>query len=415
MCWQSDPEVHPVVAFAAHVRAAAKDVADVEPTFMSPAEKAEALRELARVEAQVAGLRMQVMAVAGDVAEQHGARDVAAWLAAETRTEYRSVRSDQELAAGLERHGLVASALLAGDISPAHARSIVAALEVLPRGLDVDVAASAETALVGYAGEFRPAQLTRLGRRILEIVAPEVADEEEARRLRAEEQRATSRLRVSFRPLGDGMTRIVLDVQESIAARFKTYLDAYTSPRRSEPAPGDRVPYGRRMAEAFGSLLEHLDPQRLPDHGGDATTVLVTIGLDQLRADLAAAGLIDGDLSGGSNLTADEARRLACTAHLVPVVLGGDSEILDLGRSRRLFSAAQRKAMRLRDRECRAEGCTVPATWCEAHHLRGWAVGGRTDLADGVLLCSHHHHRAHDSTCEMQRLPSGDYRFHRRT
>jgi predicted restriction endonuclease len=80
-----------------------------------------------------------------------------------------------------------------------------------------------------------------------------------------------------------------------------------------------------------------------------------------------------------------------------------------------LFSPAQRKALRLRDRECRVEGCTVPATWCEAHHLKPWALGGRTDLDHGVLLCSHHHHRAHDTRYLANRLPNGDIRFTRRT
>ncbi|HYG92222.1 MAG TPA: HNH endonuclease signature motif containing protein, partial [Nocardioides sp.] len=63
---------------------------------------------------------------------------------------------------------------------------------------------------------------------------------------------------------------------------------------------------------------------------------------------------------------------------------------------------------------CRAEGCTIPATWCEAHHLHPWSQGGPTDLANGVLLCSYHHHRAHDHRYTTDRLPNGDYRFHRR-
>ena len=108
-------------------------------------------------------------------------------------------------------------------------------------------------------------------------------------------------------------------------------------------------------------------------------------------------GLGLAETSTGDPITAAEARRLACTAGILPVVLGGAGEILDLGRTRRLFSPAQRKAMAIRDRDCRAEGCDIPAAWCEAHHANEpWAKGGRTDLADGNLLCSFHHHRAHD-------------------
>ena len=64
---------------------------------------------------------------------------------------------------------------------------------------------------------------------------------------------------------------------------------------------------------------------------------------------------------------------------------------------------------------CRADGCTIPATWTETHHLKPWAQGGNTDLADGISLCSHHHHLIHDHRYTHQRLPDGDISFHRRT
>jgi len=122
-----------------------------------------------------------------------------------------------------------------------------------------------------------------------------------------------------------------------------------------------------------------------------------------------------GTLGDGTRVTSGEVRRLACAAGILPAVLGGDSEVLDLGRGRRLFSPAQRQALGVRHRECRAEGCTVPATWCEAHHRDPWATGGRTDLARAELLCSFHHHLVHDPDVDHQRLPDGGVRFHRRT
>ena len=97
-------------------------------------------------------------------------------------------------------------------------------------------------------------------------------------------------------------------------------------------------------------------------------------------------------------------------------MLGGESEILDLGRSRRLFSPAQRKAMAIRDLTCRAEGCDIPAAWCEAHHAADpWSQGGRTDLADGLLMCSYHHHRAHDHRYRVEHTGDRRLTFHRRT
>ena len=173
------------------------------------------------------------------------------------------------------------------------------------------------------------------------------------------------------------------------------------------------------MGEALCRFLESIDITRLPVHGGDATTVIVTIPLASLRTELGTAGLlggglVPGDESTGDLITAAQARRLACTAKILPAVLGGDSIPLDLGRARRLFSPGQRKALLVRDTTCSAEGCDIPGTWCDAHHLAPWSTGGGTDLANGILLCNHHHHRAHDTGFTTDRLPNGDIRFHRR-
>jgi hypothetical protein len=72
--------------------------------------------------------------------------------------------------------------------------------------------------------------------------------------------------------------------------------------------------------------------------------------------------------------------------------------------------------MAIRDRECTTEGCSIPAAWCEAHHAKQpWSQGGRTDLADGKLLCSFHHHRAHDAAWQTHHHANGATTFHRRT
>ena len=72
--------------------------------------------------------------------------------------------------------------------------------------------------------------------------------------------------------------------------------------------------------------------------------------------------------------------------------------------------------MAIRDQGCTAEGCSIPAAWCVAHHAQEpWAQGGRTDLADGTLLCSFHHHRAHDPAWITHHLANGATTFHRRT
>ncbi len=158
-------------------------------------------------------------------------------------------------------------------------------------------------------------------------------------------------------------------------------------------------------------MLETIPSERLPRHGGVATSVVVTIDHDTLRTQLGAAGV----LHTGEAVSISEAMRLACTASILPVVLDGAGQPLHLGRARRLFTSAQRTAMTVRDRRCRTHGCTVPATWCEAHHRTPWSRGGRTDIEAGVLLCSWHHHRAHDPAYRTDTMPNGDVRFQRRT
>lgn len=87
---------------------------------------------------------------------------------------------------------------------------------------------------------------------------------------------------------------------------------------------------------------------------------------------------------------------MACDAEIIPVVLGGHSEPLDVGRSRRLFTRAQRLALTTRDKGCSYPDCTVPATWCDAHHVTHWRHGGPTDLTNAALLCPRHHTTVHE-------------------
>ncbi|WP_283247963.1 HNH endonuclease signature motif containing protein [Nocardioides coralli] len=363
-----------------------------------------------------------MLAAAGDVAEEHGARTAGVWLAHQARLERPEGRRLQQLAEALDqRWHRVASALLAGEVSRAQAEAIVAALEALPGDLDREVRARAEAHLVGLAGEFGPAQLRRLGQRILDVVAPAVAEEHERRALERAERAARVRMRVRRQDLGAGLVRITADLPVLHADLLYTQLHAHASPRRDhleqlahvdrrDPESGERVPYPTLLAQGFCSLLERLPQQAAPRHGGDAASLVVTIDHDRLAEQVGVARL-----GTGHAISVGEARRLACNVGILPMVLDGASQPLDVGRTKRLHTPAMRKALAVRDRECRAEGCDIPAAWTEAHHQAPWSHGGPTTVNDAVLLCSWHHHRAHDRRYDTRRLPNGDLRFHRRT
>jgi hypothetical protein len=409
---------HPIVRFAHAVHGALDRAHAGEPVYLSTAAKAEALRELFRAEQRLTALRLRVEAVAEDVADQDASRNAGCWLAGQTSTEANIHGTDLKLATALDqRWTTTGTALADGAVTLAHARVIVAALNRLPEDLDAEQITKAEEHLIGEAPHFTPSQLAKLGEHLLEVIAPEQYDDLLGQQLAREEKRARERTALRVKPMGEGLCRVTATLSEAAANRLLTILDAYTSPRHRQgdvdsPAEGAYIPIAKQRGQAFCTLLEHLDPTALPAHGGAATSLVITLSLEQLREQIGAGEVIGHDTR---SLSAGEVRRLACTAKLIPAVLGTDSETLDLGRSNRLFSRAQVKALRLRDRGCRADGCTVPVTWTEAHHLDPWSRGGTTDLANGLLLCNWHHHRIHDDRYLHERLPNGDVRFVRRT
>ena len=169
----------------------------------------------------------------------------------------------------------------------AQARVMVEALDALPKDLGDDQCAKAEAHLVEQAADFGPRELRRLGRGLLEVIAPDIADEHEYQQLLAEERRAHATTRLHLRPRGDGSTDINARVPDHAANRLRAYLNAYTAPRRRHVGRAGRrnvdtdefaqLPIDRQRGEAFVALLENIPTTGLPRHGGTATSVMVTL------------------------------------------------------------------------------------------------------------------------------------------
>jgi hypothetical protein len=169
------------------------------------------------------------------------------------------------------------------------------------------------------------------------------------------------------------------------------------------------------MGQALCDLLERFPADRLPRAGGVSARVVVLLDYDKLLTGLGAV-----ELDTGERLSAGVARRLACEAGIIPAVLrrtlGGRSVVLDLGRTTRFHTEHQRIALGIEQGGCTAESCDRPQGWCHAHHDgTTWAHGGGTSVEHGRLLCPFHHRRAHDPHYDMETLPTGQIRFHRRT
>ena len=250
------PLEHPLLAAVRAMNEVLDETAHLDPLFMSAREKGELLAGLTRVLGRLQARRAGVLAVADDVAAEQGARSAAAWLAGETRTELReAIRAERLGDALADRWSRTADAALGGTVSWDQVVVLVRSLDALPDDLDAELVAKAEAHLLAEAGQFGPRELGRLGRRVLEVVAPDVADVEEARALAAEERRARRVTRLSFRPQGDGSTDLYARLPDHVASCLRAYLDAFTSPRGSHLGDVDRLPLHRRRGEAFCALL----------------------------------------------------------------------------------------------------------------------------------------------------------------
>ena len=414
-----EAQVHPIVGFTRALGGALDRVLVCEPAFLTVDEKRAVLVELARQRARLEALELGVLAAADrdDVGAETGATSTGAWLSHVTLADRAEAAAKVKLARALDdEYRATAAGLAAGDYSTAHAAVMVKAIADLPADLDPGLVVRAEKTLVEEAHHLTPKQLRTVGRHLLEVVAPDVLEAAEKDRLDRADAAAFANARLSMRSLGDGTTVGWFRLPDLHAAILKTTVEAVIAPRKNtkpEPDPvTGRVPdHATRMGQGLCEILEHLPTDGYGDHGGLAATLVVTVDHDTLKSGLGAAALVDG-----TEISPGEARRLACGAGIIPAVLGGPSAVLDLGREQRLFTRAQRVAMTLRDKGCRAEGCDRPPSWTEAHHLaKPWAEGGRTDLADGILLCGHHHRLAHHPDYDHQQLPNGDLRYHRRT
>jgi hypothetical protein len=399
----------------ATVRAAVSDLDGTSLLGLDAAATGDALVALGRLRAQVSELELRVLAHAAQVhvEEVDGSTSTAAWLAQHTHTTVRTARRATHLANALERYRLLAAGMASGAVNLEQAEVIARSLDALPLDLAAWIRTEAERTLVDLAATHDARSLRVLGERILHLVAPEVGVAHEAALLDAAERTAEKATCLTLSPDGTGKVhgRFTLpDLHAGMLRKLLTALVVHEQPPADaalDGSPVPRRPSHQQLGQAFCEHLERLDGRDVPDLStGAGPTLVVTMTLETLRGGLAAATLDTGD-----RLSAHTARRLACEAGIVPVVLGGRSKVLDVGRRRRLFTKAQRLALVVRDQHCTATGCQTPAWFCHAHHDDPWSHGGPTNLTNGRLLCPSHHRRAHDPRYDAWVTPDDQVRF----
>src|SRR3954469_8433781 len=340
------------------------------------------------------------------VARERARTSTAAWLRAGHRphpaTATRLVRTAQALhedpARPLVAHpedGVtrprqrLRAALAAGQVSAEHVAVITTAVAALPDTLDPGTRADAETALVQAAGAHDPRALAHIGTHLRHTLddtgGQDLADTED-------HQVATRELQLREQNDGSLVVRGHLDAE--LGASLRSQLTPLAGPRPSA-ADGHRdlrTP-AQRNADALAELLRRYAAAELsPTHHGAPATITVTMTIDTLQQ---RAGAPAATLDWAGPISAGSARRIACDARIIPVLLATNGEPLDVGRSSYPVTQAIWRALVARDGGCAFAGCDRPPEWTQAHHRIPWEDGGPPSVENCCLLCDFHHRRVH--------------------
>jgi hypothetical protein len=399
---------HRVSVAVAHARADIGSLVDVPVWSMTDREAADALVELTRHEAEVAELKARIARHADEqqVGQDHGASSTAVWLANQTRITRPAAHSTVWLGQQLHHRPATRRALAAGGICVDQARVILRWVDTIPEEHQV----KAEAHLLHLAREHDAKDLNRLGKRLWEVIDPDGVDAREAEILEREEARAQRTQFLKMWEDGHGSLCGEFKMPVAIAgASFKKLLAATMAAKHQNAVKGAGTG-PEQLGQAFVDLITRIPAKAIPKSSGLNATVVVTISEDSLLGRLEEAGVLET----GERISPSLARRLACEAGILPAVLGGKSEVLDLGRTRRLFTKAQRLALSIQQKgQCATTGCDR-TTGLHAHHLTSWADHGETDLTNAIGLCHWHHMKAHDTTFDMTRHADRSVSFHRR-
>jgi hypothetical protein len=299
-----------------------------------------------------------------------GARNVADWLAGKTKTSYGAAKKKQSLGKAMNDSPELKDAVDKGEVTPDVADQLIDAIENPPEGAHPGD-------LIDACKGATPSEARDAAEKWRETYRQETPEQAEARRFANRSLRTT--------PAIDGQVTITVTAPE-VHARQVLSVCSFLG---GEPSATDTRTTAQRMCDGLLLLADAYAKGEVRG-GREKPALLITIDAD------AFAGRTDqpGVTSFGDRVPAHVVRMLAENANLQRVIMAG-SLVLDLGRQVRLATHDQYLALVARDGGCRFPDCTIPASWCQVDHLVDDILGGRTDLSNLVLWCSHHHHVKH--------------------
>ena len=282
---------------------------------------------------------------------------------------------------------LVRDALRDGVLDPDHMDAIAETVKKIPAWAPGNTPEIVEKHLVETARAAHPSVVRSHGEALLSRIDPDGDQPADA---------ALAEPKNTFRSRRDqtGWMHFTGTIEPETAEELAAMLGALAKP----DGPSDDRHPTQRLGDAFCDVIHHaIDSPDLPARGGEKPHLNATMDYTHLLTGIGTA-----TLEGGALLSAAAARRIACDCGVVPVVMGGQSVPLDVGRTRRLVTPKQRVALNTRDKGCAFPNCGRPARWADAHHIQHWLDGGPTDLNNLVLLCRRHHRMIHHSEWEVR-------------
>ncbi len=297
------------------------------------------------------------------------------------------------------------AALARGEVSRAHVDVAVRTIDRIPARIRRAAAPVVDDFLVEVSSAHPPRACENLAAEVLDRLDPDRTE-------RGLDPDAHLRRRLDVVVDSSGMVVVRGQLDAPNGAALRAAIDHYSAP---VPAGTDedgqavvrdtRTPSQRR-ADALCTIAT-ASMASAGTRAGEPPRVVVHTTVEQIRAlcssaarDRGTAGRADCEQTGP--ITPATLERLTCDAVLHRVLTAPNGAVLDLGRSVRLATAAQRRALAARDRGCVVPGCRRPPTWCDAHHVIPWHRGGSTDLANLALLCPAHHSAVHAGTVEVR-------------
>jgi hypothetical protein len=277
-----------------------------------------------------------------------------------------------------------AEAFAAGHASLRHVESIARVLgSPAAERLAPQVWAGAETQLAAKAAEYTPTELQAWGTALVEALDQDGAEPDDRPPAQVNELHL-----VRHRGRGGGKLSGRFDDAAMFDA-IAVVIDAKAKPLTAD----DQRSHAERQAQAMVEVCGHvLDHGHVPHTGGGRPHLNVLVRLEDLENRCRAAVLDFGGVVSPESL-----RMLACDAAVVPIVLNGKGQPLDVGRMTRTIPDGLRRAVAARGGGCEFPGCGRPPSWCEVHHVTAWQDGRPTALHNTAMVCRVHHRLLHHS------------------